>query len=254
MKPIAMKCNQEQFESIKPKLDSLQIAKQGYHVHNLSYLTTNYGSNMGIVGFCGAWNRLANDRYCYETWNEQIFLEACGIKTNNDMKITKEQVSRIHNLSSLEGKKYIKELFPDAFKTELIVGKWYWFKNTLFNYQLDNDVYGFNKGGSWCNIKCWSWPKEYGYDREATNEEVFEALKNEAVKRGYQNKHIRLIRCAIGDISMGKLNDNFYRDNLTLMNNSYTVFCDGQWAEIIQVKEMTQYQIENELGYKIKIV
>jgi len=177
MRPIAMRCNQEQFDKIKPKLE-----KNGIVIKMMAefccdsvkyYLINDFNEKLGTV--TNVSNPSRKGRAQYETWNEQLFLEACGIKINNDMKITKEFIKA-------NADKTFKEVFSEVFKTELIVGNWYWFKKTLFNYQLGSDVYGFNDNGSWCNVKSWSYPKEYGYDKEATNEEVFEALKNEALK------------------------------------------------------------------------
>ncbi|HMT02304.1 MAG TPA: hypothetical protein PKD00_03190 [Burkholderiales bacterium] len=76
-KPVAMKCTQEQFDAIKPKLSSCTII-QVTSFTNSPYLVNNYG---GIVKnitniFCDN-----QDRTVYETWNEKIFLEACGINT-----------------------------------------------------------------------------------------------------------------------------------------------------------------------------
>lgn len=83
-KNIAMRCNQEQFEAIKPKLEKAgEIgALQGAFV-KYKYLTNNFGPKMGCFDFIG------NDSYweaehgnnIYEQWNEKIFLEACGIET-----------------------------------------------------------------------------------------------------------------------------------------------------------------------------
>lgn len=100
-RPIAMRATQEQFESIKPKLDSFQIAKQDTVRHKLPYLVTNYGSNIGIIGFCGEWNKEANDRNCYETWNERIFLEACGIESKPSLSKVKEYFKNAEKIECL---------------------------------------------------------------------------------------------------------------------------------------------------------
>lgn len=79
MKPIAMKCSQEQYEKIKPIL-----LKNGFKINKLGeeskhdYLTNNYYDEKKLVGF----TYLANyyDRKVFEEWNEDVFLEYCGIE------------------------------------------------------------------------------------------------------------------------------------------------------------------------------
>ena len=67
---ISMKCTQEQFDSIKDKI--------AYPIENLSsfdddmYLTNNYLKTEKVSNFC----RKLDEHY--ETFNADIFLEACG--------------------------------------------------------------------------------------------------------------------------------------------------------------------------------
>src|SRR3990172_12020314 len=92
------------------------------------------------------------------------------------MKITEEQKERILKLD------------PDFFKVKLEVGKWYKiqnnYRNWLMNYQENRaKCYGFNSLDKYSNdylmLECSPWV-------EATEQEVFEALKNEAIKRGFK--------------------------------------------------------------------
>jgi hypothetical protein len=78
---IAMKCNQEQWDSIKDKLTNYHLItnfdKANYLIncHKDSTITNlDYGC-------ASAWADEFN-----ETWNEQIFLEACGIETKKIFK------------------------------------------------------------------------------------------------------------------------------------------------------------------------
>lgn len=82
-KAIAMKCNQEQWDSIKGKLVGCEIER-----------ITTLGSESYLVN-CFKVDKTTNlNFYCssawtkeiHETWNEQIFLEACGIKTEKIFK------------------------------------------------------------------------------------------------------------------------------------------------------------------------
>lgn len=80
MKPIAMKCNASQYEKIKPillqngfKEVSITCFKQyPYLINNFSQTEKRLGNG------CRA--HLSNDRKLFEEWNEDIFLEYCGIK------------------------------------------------------------------------------------------------------------------------------------------------------------------------------
>lgn len=128
-RPIAMKCNQEQFDSIKPKLEKigLKVAKpKGHRVY--LYLTNNHLSVDGLIG-------MTNDnkkREIYETWNDKIFLEACGIEVEETYKITKEIILKYD----------MREEFPEVFEQQDD-----WFNDTLLSLNdllsvwcSDNDI------------------------------------------------------------------------------------------------------------------
>jgi len=89
-------------------------------------------------------------------------------------------------------------------------------------------------------------------DRKATEQEVFEALKNEAVKRGFGKKNVYFIDCLSRNfISTGKF--SFY--NSKVENNGITngangwIFRDGIWATIIPT--LTKKEAEEKLNCKI---
>lgn len=74
-KAIAMKCTQEQFDAIKDKLVDITMIT---NFSESSYLINCYKdsriTNLPSV-FKSIWAKEV-----HETWNEQIFLEACGIE------------------------------------------------------------------------------------------------------------------------------------------------------------------------------
>lgn len=81
-----MKCTQEQFESIKHLLiDSVEWLDE---FSICPYLVNSLGCNFGVISNVTQYG--ANDkdynREVHEEWNAQIFLEACGIETNNICK------------------------------------------------------------------------------------------------------------------------------------------------------------------------
>lgn len=71
--PTAMRCTQEQFEAIKPKLIERGIDVWEYEF--APYLVNNLFDNPLVV----AMNKLSNiHRKVYEEWNEEIFLRNLG--------------------------------------------------------------------------------------------------------------------------------------------------------------------------------
>lgn len=168
-------------------------------------------------------------------------------------EITEEQLKQI----SADGCTYVEQWFPNVFKKELEVGKWYWHDGHLFNYQLGEDVFGFNEDGSWCDCR-WSWPTKTLFDREATESEVFEALKDEAVKRGFvSGTWISWEKEGKGQIK----GDIYWAEGSECIaarccpkttergNENFPIFKDGIWAEIIET--ITKSEAEKQLGKKI---
>lgn len=175
-------------------------------------------------------------------------------------ELTKEQIREIYKNPEL-----LKELFPDAFETVLEAGKWYFISylsmERLFNFSGDYDInnnplgYGFNSSNEFIDFDSFGWA--YNTIQPATNEQVQEALINEAKKRGYKNgNHI----CLYNNIT------NIETDNIYSYNAPYNllnlgskcasvVFVDGKWAEIIETElELTLDEIAEKFGVdKVKI-
>ena len=176
-------------------------------------------------------------------------------------EITKEQVLELADLG-YENK--LKKWFPEVFKTELEVGKWYKsnYPLLIFIEQIHHSYlvgYGFNsiqefKTGNFCRRLDDKHKVDYKNFNfiEATNEEIFEALKNEAIKRGFGKKNVYFIDCLSRNfISTGKF--SFY--NSKVENNGITngangwIFRDGIWATIIPT--LTKKEAEEKLNCKI---
>jgi hypothetical protein len=180
------------------------------------------------------------------------------------MKITKKQIVALD-----KQEKTVRELFPEVFKTELEVGKWYKKKDFgklmfCFSGEFSNanrhPNYGFSYDGEFSKIiGCFE--KELLDYIPATKEEVETALINEAKRRGFKEGVVikELLSSNIGSLNSEnpkKLETN----KLTINNNLQFVYCNnlvifrnGTWAEIIQPKQMTKDEIENALGYEIEI-
>lgn len=110
-KPIAMRCDEAQFESIKDQLIELGcvIVDIGNHWDKLCYLVNNYN---GVIFHISNTVADTNDTYGrtnYETFDPEIFLAACGkerkiigYKRNPNMDVTAKQLSALLKCSSEE--------------------------------------------------------------------------------------------------------------------------------------------------------
>jgi len=162
-------------------------------------------------------------------------------------EITEEQIKQL-----AKGNAKVKEWFPDVFETIIKSGE-FWFHSTgclvlVFGVTKDN-------GGT---VKCKHINNEehfafHGIDcmyRKATDSEVLEALKNEAIKRGFKGGAF-YIHTGVGIIRQ-VFGDNFIY-NCTKQELSINGFCileKGKWiAEII--KTYTKEEAEKLLNAKI---
>lgn len=74
---IAMKCNQKQFDVVKKKLNGMYRMIGSFE--NYPYLITNYYEGEEHISNTENPRRFKGYTI-YEFWNEQIFLDACGIE------------------------------------------------------------------------------------------------------------------------------------------------------------------------------
>jgi hypothetical protein len=91
-RPIAMRCTREQFESIKDRLPYEIIEIDDFEEYN--YLVNNYGYEDFKIGNT---NFLA-DREIHETFNADIFLEACEEEVGKVWKGSEMQWKRGNGL------------------------------------------------------------------------------------------------------------------------------------------------------------
>ena len=174
--------------------------------------------------------------------------------------ITKEQVLKLANkaeqgcTSVIESD--LKNWFPEAFKKELEIGKWYKYKLTLFyitnkisNNKNYYNVFGFDVDGNWMTDNATTWFDENYI--EATPEEVEEALKAETIKRygkDWENTKIKAHADGKPWIGIG-LNKGFFSCGLT-PNNVYSkhgvLYSHGNWAQILP-QEKTVVPMEKAL-------
>lgn len=260
-KAIAMKCSQKDWDSIKDKLE-------GKYEHIDSFDECKYLTNI----FTGEKNCVSNIsktdkfgiRLCeeiHETFNAKIFLNACGIDCDV-YEITKERILEIANWpNSVDKERRLKQWFPDAFKKELIIGKWYKCnytdsiivenKSLIFISEIDGkniNGYGFDFNGSWFDKKrdCGTINEHY---KEATPQEVEAALICEIKKR---YPICTQIKCLINE-DIKKVIPESNVDYYFTANDAYyagvMVFKDGIFAQIIET--ITIQEAEKLLNKKI---
>jgi uncharacterized protein YbaR (Trm112 family) len=196
-------------------------------------------------------------------------------------EITKEQILQLHQNTIHENEQLViadlKNWFPEVFKKELEVGKWYKDKGSRYNglicvkkYNGENNgitAYGFSwVNGSFDNHSRWCASKESKDDLiEATPQEVESALICEAKKRWYEiGVYVKCLydesKLVLSGKKLQSHSESYYVDsfyqlwmNISLGRN-VLIFSDGIWAQIIQPEKMTLEQIEKELGRKIELI
>jgi hypothetical protein len=186
-----------------------------------------------------------NESSSHTIWSESKGYAKILTYKNNDMKISKEFIKA-------NADKTLKEVFPEVFglpkdftgraKTTLVGNEKYlvFFDNGKMMHGFDGDGLWFEDGRykSGVNIN----------HVEATESEVFEALKNEAVKRGFQGVDCcieitgteYLLEKEIGRYQLA--GDLFFYQGALLWK-------DGVWATIIPT--ITKQEAERQLNKKI---
>jgi len=213
---------------------------------------------------------ISNLSYPIETKSKSYGLNGKYLNTNEHPSafltnpfVDEEFIKEAYNDACPKCQSKLKEKFPEVFKSELEVGKWYKWTDNYYKTDVmfitkveENRVYYYG-------IFNENWVDEYWADSQhqyvlATESEVKEALINELWKKfkiGDAIKCVNGLSCEIkGDIIYYDFNKNILRlgdDKITL-----ELFNNGTWAEIIPtVTELTLEQrienLENELK-KIK--
>ena len=167
-------------------------------------------------------------------------------------ELTQEQINQL--AEKKHAKELLQEFLPEAFENKLEVGKWYISEYYLV-YYLGN--YKCNciefSDGKWIENVHHSLSCHLKNYRLATEEEVKEALINEAKRRGFKNVGDLKIKNTYGGISNGycTINNDFYYDYIsnTLQLDGAIIFKDGIWAEIIEQSEPTQEEIDRVINY-----
>lgn len=169
------------------------------------------------------------------------------------MKITKSQIKELAELNNATKEK-LTEFYPELFKQELQVGKWYKSidkSNIIFNViEIKDEVfyfYGYNvvniyKDYDWYSLSDLGLKNGF---RLATDQEVEEALIKEAKKRyGEDWENVKIEKDAkdlFNNTSGSAVNYGCYGVTYTcneLWNRNGRLFYHGKWAEVV-TKEIT---------------
>ena len=171
-------------------------------------------------------------------------------ETQETFEITKETIIKYK----------MKDEFPEVFKKEEQNG---WYKDNtepkwLGFFENDCLIYGFDSEGDYFNKIHIKGVTDSTNDVKATEQEVFEALKNEAVKRGFKEGVYITPMYSDGkdyfpDENIINKPLNFHLKVSTLEvdggDDRYRIFVNGKWATILKTK--TKEEAEKLLGVKI---
>lgn len=162
-KPIAMRCNQQQYDEIKQILldNNCRLTELNGTFDEYQYLVNNQGGKQKTIFNLKFTFTKDYNRTVFEIWNKDTFLEYCGIKTENNWvpkvgdwvirtkngnpinKVTKDKAYKVikiegyalyvkddADVEDLFDLEYFRKAEPHEIpnqnnKTDFIVGKWY---------------------------------------------------------------------------------------------------------------------------------
>lgn len=239
----------ENAETIKTAIKVVKVNKKGFYFNNDMFWHKDENGYKGIV-----WD--SKEGYAkilsYKEPKEKTY------------KITREQIKEIHGHSKPYGEieRKLKEWFPEVFETKL--------PNCFTGWVLDEKYpkviaysengflkYGFDANGNWIegtNTKLLN-------EREATEQEVTEALIKEAVKVGYkQGIYIVDVYNGESEKDIVQVSSNVFQwepigaginaGQMALRDSDGNIiFHNGKFAEIIQT--LTIQEAEAKLNCKI---
>ena len=174
-------------------------------------------------------------------------------------EITKEQILQLNSYNNYDFGVALKQWFPQAFESELEVGKWYkWHGGILHITKIVGNsawFYGVDEYGYW-RKKDW-YSKSHEIRPElATDKEVETALIAEAKRRGF-NKTTMITQTFNENQKMcigfwDESSIEFTRNKL--FAKGVRIFDNGKWAEIISKPiELTLEQRIERIEEQLKI-
>lgn len=265
-RPIAMKCTHEQFDAVKTKLKDFNYEIICiYDFERSSYLINNLGGDTKKISNVLNEDKKSHNRTVYETWNEKIFLEACGIEVEEPKVNILTLSEPIGDYVIFNGKKYVPEVVAfEPEKKELVVGVWYKWNDIeecaevlIYLTEVDENSisrYGFVNGRWNDTYRIYTGTKfeEACRElREATQQEVFEALSAELKKRYNLGDYFQSIQSNWNNIKVLNYYFNFdhFKADQVIYLHDYTIYEKGKFAEIIPT--ITLSEAEQQLKKKI---
>jgi hypothetical protein len=218
-------------------------------------LKENYSIERGIL--TNSYFAYKGGKAIIDLWDDQKgYAEIISYK---EFTVSKEFILEAHSAACSTWKTKIEDKFPDLFN-ELTPFNWYrpdgFGKCLLYftgEYGYRKSPFGFDYNGNYT--------EKLGVHREdrhskATDEEVFEMFAIEADKRGYKsNTKIKSLLFKGTTVSINGTEMRLEGNGRRVHMGGSTIFDNGEWAEIVpKVVEMTKEEIEQKLGFKIKIV
>lgn len=119
--PIAMRCTQEQFDAIRPKLEKHGLkAKDLSRFSNMPYLINYRFKEINSItnySVYNNWEEYYGINHVYHDWDENIFLRACGIDVDA-YSVSKDFILEAYESACSTWKAKIETQFPELFQSE----------------------------------------------------------------------------------------------------------------------------------------
>lgn len=258
-KPIAMRFKKENWESIKDRIEAAGIGHNVWAIGSTScYLANNWqdDNSLFIGNHSNDHSNIELVDKVYETWDEAIFLRACGIEVDT-YTVSKEFILEGHKAACSTWKAKIEAQFPELFP-KLEVGRW--LKDDTnpkwLMYRDVKNIYGFDTLGNWFYRENESYEPN-SCDRYATDKEVETALIAEAKRRGFKDGvFINNSNLGFDNFTQKTIGDKLWWDGtyLNFGDKNSAIFKDGKWAEILSEPiELTLEQRIERIEEQLKI-
>ena len=194
-----------------------------------------------FMGHRSIYYGVINDWFHYFPLNEVQQANATILEVGDitdTVTLPKSFVIEAHRSACKDWKKRIEEVVPELFpKNELIVGKWYKKGDAISMFNgVGEYSYGIHSNGSWMDVHFWfGCSKSIERWQPATEEEVFKALKKEAVRRGVK-EGVKVKSTFDGNqYTLNNYSFTFNRDGKnTMAFGGVQIFNNGKWATIIE--------------------
>jgi len=252
MKDTAMKCSQEQFDKIKPILE-----EHGFKMYDIwdfsrcSYLVNNYGDKNVYISNVHA-NHTNNciNRTVFHEWNEDIFLEYCGIALKKEPLFTIQDLADgkcavINDGTYKELQTVLKAVYP-------LTHSWYGLNSSSYYYWTKDNYYWKNNELNKSNLPVQS-VKEF---LKMINEKEPEFVlgKTWHIKVTEENQNIvsewrftdTSKKLNIGYVT-GMYNWNGEGRRIQKEHNSYKD--DNNWGDEITTEQFKKYVLKQEYKY-----